>query len=127
MFSSDGQTWVEPLEKHAGPDSSPVIVMSLAVVQRRRFWQSVPMLRLTLSDEGEGIAPEVLPRVMNPFFTTRRSTGGAGLGLALAARIAKDHGGRIEIASERGKGTTVRLLVPCLAAQLSDPSPSIPD
>lgn len=82
---------------------------------------------LEVIDEGEGIAPEVLPRVMNPFFTTRRSTGGAGLGLALAARIAKDHGGRIEIASERGKGTTVRLLVPCLAAQLSDPSPSIPD
>jgi signal transduction histidine kinase len=67
-------------------------------------------------DRGIGIDPEDLPRLFTPFFRTDRSrargTGGVGLGLALAKRIVEAHGGTIEVESEPGKGTRVRVRVP---------------
>lgn len=71
---------------------------------------------LTVSDEGCGIPPEELSRVMEPFYrvdkSRTRSTGGFGLGLSLCQRIVAAHGGRIEIASEPGKGTRVTVFLP---------------
>jgi len=58
-------------------------------------------------DQGEGMFPEVLERVGDPFFTTKRDGGGTGLGLAISTRIIKDHGGKIEFDSAPGEGTTV--------------------
>jgi signal transduction histidine kinase len=67
-------------------------------------------------DRGIGIDPEDLPRLFTPFFRTDRSrargTGGVGLGLALAKRVVEAHGGTIEVESEPGKGTRVRVRVP---------------
>jgi signal transduction histidine kinase len=67
-------------------------------------------------DRGIGIDPVDLPRLFTPFFRTDRSrargTGGVGLGLALAKRIVEAHGGTIEVESEPGKGTRVRVRVP---------------
>ena len=67
-------------------------------------------------DHGLGISAEDLPRVFTAFFRGDRSrsreTGGVGLGLTLAKRIVEAHGGTIEVASERGKGTTVRVTIP---------------
>lgn len=57
-------------------------------------------------DEGTGISPEIANRIMEPFFTTRLSQGGTGLGLPISSTIVKDHGGSIEFHSEAGKGTT---------------------
>jgi two-component system NtrC family sensor kinase len=57
-----------------------------------------------------GIAPENLPHVFEPYFTTKEV--GIGLGLALTKQILEEHGGRIELASEPGKGTVVRLQLP---------------
>ncbi|WP_300160075.1 transporter substrate-binding domain-containing protein [Solidesulfovibrio sp.] len=67
---------------------------------------------LTVADEGVGIAPEDLPRLTDPFFTTKRASGGTGLGLSVSAGIVKEHGGSLEFASEPGKGATVRLILP---------------
>jgi polar amino acid transport system substrate-binding protein len=67
---------------------------------------------LEVADQGAGIPPEHLPRLLDPFFTTKRETGGTGLGLAISARIAKEHGGRLEFRSEVGRGTTARLVLP---------------
>jgi signal transduction histidine kinase len=61
-------------------------------------------------DEGAGIASDALPHVFDPFFTTKRA--GAGLGLAVCYGIVTAHGGRIEVESEEGRGTTVRVSLP---------------
>jgi two-component system OmpR family sensor kinase len=69
-----------------------------------------------VKDRGIGISAEDLPRVFTPFFRGDRSrsreTGGVGLGLTLAKRIVEAHQGTIEVASEVGNGTTVRVRVP---------------
>ena len=64
---------------------------------------------LGVRDTGAGIEPDVLDRVCEPFVTTKRSLG---LGLAHAARIARDHGGTLDVASAVGVGTTVSVTVP---------------
>jgi signal transduction histidine kinase len=66
-----------------------------------------------VSDEGVGIAPEHLPRLTDPFFTTKRESGGTGLGLSVSAGIVKEHGGRLEFSSTVGAGTTATLVLPC--------------
>jgi two-component system NtrC family sensor kinase len=73
---------------------------------------------ITVSDTGRGIAPEHLPNIFRPFFTTKGQ--GTGLGLSLARRIAEDHGGRIEVISQPGAGTRFTLLLPMEKAALSD-------
>ena len=69
-----------------------------------------------VADTGEGIAPEDLPHVFERFYrgekSRSRSTGGAGLGLAIARGIVEAHGGRIWAKSELGRGTTVRFTLP---------------
>jgi len=65
-----------------------------------------------IRDEGEGIAPEDLPHLADPFFTTKREIGGTGLGLSVSAGIVKEHRGSLEFASVQGYGTTVTLRLP---------------
>ena len=65
---------------------------------------------LAIRDTGRGIPADVLPSVCEPFFTTRAE--GTGLGLAIARRFVEQNGGRLEIASAPGEGTTVRLVFP---------------
>ncbi|MBI5606304.1 MAG: response regulator [Deltaproteobacteria bacterium] len=66
---------------------------------------------IEITDTGTGIAPEVLPKVMEPFFTTKPEGKGTGLGLPICRRIVQEHNGCFEILSEGlpGKGTTVRI------------------
>ncbi len=68
-----------------------------------------PRYRLTVADDGPGIAEEVRARVFEPFFTTRRE--GTGLGLAIARRLVTDVGGRIVLESEEGRGTRVHVIL----------------
>lgn len=67
---------------------------------------------VSVRDHGIGIAPQHLERLTDPFFTTRREVGGTGLGLSLSARMAKEHGGRLEFASSPEEGTTASLILP---------------
>jgi PAS domain S-box-containing protein len=67
---------------------------------------------LEIRDQGRGIAPEHLPHILEPFFTTRRDTGGTGLGLSVSVRIVKEHGGSLHYDSTVGEGTTATLSLP---------------
>ena len=67
-------------------------------------------VRVRITDNGQGMSPADVKRVFEPFFTTKK--GGTGLGLATVYRIVETHGGRITVASEQGRGTTVTLFLP---------------
>ena len=69
-------------------------------------------VRITVSDEGRGIAPEARDKVFQPFFTTKSIGRGTGLGLPIAYGIVKMHGGRIWFDSEVGRGTTFFIELP---------------
>jgi two-component system NtrC family sensor kinase len=69
-------------------------------------------LVVEIQDAGEGIAAAALPRIFEPFFTTRGGGRSVGLGLTLAYGVVQRHGGRIDVASGKGKGTTVTLRLP---------------
>jgi signal transduction histidine kinase len=70
-------------------------------------------VRLTIEDHGSGIAPSDLPRLFEPFFRGRDARGrGFGLGLSLVHRVVDDHGGRLSVRSEPGRGTTFTIDLP---------------
>ncbi len=82
-----------------------------------RLWMDqTGMVRISVSDEGEGIAPEHLPRLTERFYRVdagrSRSLGGTGLGLAIVKHIIERHRGRLDITSVVGKGTTASILLP---------------
>jgi len=65
-----------------------------------------------VADNGKGIAPDVLPKIFDPFFTTKEIGKGTGLGLSISFKIIEQHGGRIQVASEPGKGTRFTVWLP---------------
>ena len=67
---------------------------------------------IEIADTGVGIAPENLPKIMEPFFTTKPEGKGTGLGLAICRRVVQEHQGTIDITSRVGVGTTVRVTLP---------------
>jgi signal transduction histidine kinase len=67
-------------------------------------------LRIVVIDSGSGIAPDMLERIFDPYFTTRPQ--GTGLGLPIALRIIQAHGGTLEVSSVLGRGTTVEARLP---------------
>lgn len=81
--------------------------LRLATRSREPGWVEVE-----ISDTGVGIPPEHLPRIFDPFFTTKEPGKGTGLGLTVCHRIVSQHGGRIEVESQVGEGTTFRVILP---------------
>jgi len=79
------------------------------------------MAVVEVSDNGRGIAPDHLPNIFRPFYTTKGD--GTGLGLSLARRIVEDHHGRIDVSSALGKGTTFAVVLP-LQRPVSRPTAS---
>jgi PAS domain S-box-containing protein len=73
------------------------------------------VVRLEFYDNGTGIKHKDIPRVFDPFFTTRRDSGGTGLGLSISFGIVRDHGGTITVSSEEGRYTRFQIELPILA------------
>ncbi len=80
------------------------------------------MVVIAVADTGVGIAPDVLPRVFEPFFTTRMNEAGSGLGLSQVHGFCAQAGGRARIASQPEQGTTVEMVLPAEALQARPPA-----
>jgi CheY-like chemotaxis protein len=80
---------------------------------------------LELADDGSGIAPEDLPRIWDPFFTTKQEGEGTGLGLSVVHGIVASLGGTIDVASAPGAGTRFTIVLPRLAAARDVGEPSL--
>ena len=83
-----------------------------AVTVMTDFDEKEGRVRLKVRDEGRGIAEEDLFVIMNPFFTTKRESGGIGLGLSISHSIVEEHGGTMRFESKPGRGTTVTVSLP---------------
>jgi signal transduction histidine kinase len=68
--------------------------------------------RINIQDTGNGIAPERISRIFEPFYTTKSSGRGTGLGLSVCHRIIKQHGGYIQVESNPGVGTKFVIVLP---------------
>jgi len=89
---------------HAIPESGGTIRIATA--------RDGDMAVITVADDGCGMEPAILDHIFEPFFTTKDVGKGTGLGLAISHGIVQEHGGRIEVASTPGLGTTFRVLMP---------------
>jgi two-component system NtrC family sensor kinase len=69
-------------------------------------------IRIEISDNGVGILEEDIPHIFEPFFSTKENVSGIGLGLAIVHGIIQNHKGKIDVKSERGKGTTIFITLP---------------
>jgi len=122
----------EPLWVHGDGSSISSAVMNICInsldacpkggrIVLRTTGSDPDWAEIAVCDDGEGIAPEVLPRVTEPFFTTKSVGKGTGLGLSMVHGVMKAHRGTLDIESPVGKGTTVKLRFPRIPAPLPAP------
>ena len=91
-----------------------------------RTIQNGDEVAVRITDSGTGIAPQHLSRIFEPFFTTKPVDKGSGLGLSVSLGIVQEHGGRIEVDSREGQGSTFTVWLPVetLAAASAPPAPA---
>jgi signal transduction histidine kinase len=93
--------------RHAATDDGGGVTIKTAVRDGRAT--------ITIGDRGVGIAPEDLPHIFDPYFTTKR--GGTGLGLPIAKNIVEGLGGSVNVSSAVGRGTDIDIELPIVASQ----------
>ena len=76
------------------------------------FQNVAPLVRLTVSDNGPGIPPEVLPKIFQPYFTTKDARQGTGLGLNIVQRLIKESGGALHVKTSVSAGTAFTVYLP---------------
>ncbi len=87
-----------------------------SIVVEAGYDESEDAIRVSVTDTGCGISPAVIDRIFDPFFTTKPVGEGTGLGLSVSYGIIQDHGGRIEVQSEEGVGSTFTIILPVTAS-----------
>jgi signal transduction histidine kinase/CheY-like chemotaxis protein len=79
-----------------------------------------PHVQLTVRDTGQGMPPDVVERIYDPFFTTKAAGEGTGIGLSVVHGIVVNHGGTITVESQVGQGTTFTIYLPCIPWDMAD-------
>ena len=104
---------------------SPIVVTP-EHAQHYEGAQPCNCVRLTISDSGCGMTPEVQAHLFEPFFTTKEQSKGHGLGLATVHGLVKQHGGWLEVSSQLGAGAHFTIIFPCAQPPATAPRPAAP-
>ncbi|MSU56994.1 MAG: response regulator [Pedosphaera sp.] len=102
-----GEVLPEPLELTAFKDSPGERLLNV-----ENFANAAPLVRLSVRDTGPGIPPEILPKIFQPYFTTKGPRQGTGLGLNIVQRLIKEAGGALHVRTRVGEGTTFTIYLP---------------
>src|SRR4030095_1557374 len=86
--------------------ANSIVALNESQARRVKRKPGAKFMRCSVSDTGTGIPPELLPRIFNPFFTTKDKGKGTGLGLSIVHNVVSKAGGFIEVESIVGKGQT---------------------
>jgi two-component system cell cycle sensor histidine kinase/response regulator CckA len=119
--------------RDAMPDGGRLIFRTERVVLDEGISMTQPgavpgeYVRLSISDTGHGMAPNVLEHIFEPFYTTKEAGKGTGLGLAMVYGIVKGHGGHIKCSSRVGEGTVFDLYFPIFQMEVSRPREERPE
>jgi len=97
----------EPLDLTTFKDSSETRFLNV-----ENFDNTAPILRVSIRDNGPGIPHEVLPKIFQPYFTTKSARQGTGLGLNIVQRLIKESKGALRVETRVGQGTTFSIYVP---------------
>ena len=101
--------------RHAMPDGGTICVTASTLhVDETQKDEDIKTVRISVTDTGTGMTPEVKARALEPFYTTKSTGQGFGLGLSVIDNFAKQSGGSLKIESEVGKGTTIHLSLPII-------------
>ena len=92
------------------------VTVDMAIAAQHPGLSPGPHVRLLVRDTGHGIAPEVVGRILEPFFTTKDVGQGTGMGLSVVHGTVTSHKGAMTVQSTLGQGTTVEIYFPCIAA-----------
>jgi signal transduction histidine kinase len=79
-----------------------------------KFKNSAPLLKISVRDNGPGVPSEILPKIFQPYFTTKGNNNGTGLGLNIVQRLVKEAKGALHVHTELGKGTTFTVYLPAV-------------
>jgi signal transduction histidine kinase len=78
------------------------------------FQNSAPLLKMSVRDNGPGVPPEVLPKIFQPYFSTKGANHGTGLGLNIVQRLVKEAKGALHVRTQLGEGTTFTVYLPAV-------------
>lgn len=109
LVEIEGSLLTEPLDLARFKDGPQERLLNI-----ENFENIAPLARLSIRDNGPGIPPEILPKIFQPYFTTKGSRQGTGLGLSIVQRLVKEARGALHLRSEPGSGTTFTVFLPAV-------------
>jgi signal transduction histidine kinase len=107
LVEIEGVVLQEPLDLTVFKDCAETRFLNV-----ENFDNTAPVLQLSIRDNGPGIPAEVLPKIFQPYFTTKSARQGTGLGLNIVQRLIKEAKGALRVQTRMGEGTTFTLYVP---------------